>query len=182
VANWSDVGARAAMLPGAALGSQHGAPAWRCRGKVFVQLNPRLRVPGEDEMYTARGDRVMLLADGDERRALVSQDPHTFVVTPHYESTSWIVAWLDTVDVDQLGELVEEAWRTRASGGQRRDATALVRTRRDRTHPRTHGRDGRGAGRLVTGPRCRLPRRSLRDRQRSAGRGRSSQPASPPRS
>ena len=120
MATWEDVAERALQLPGAELGTQHGAPAWRCRNKVFVQLNPRLRIPGEDELFVERGDRVMILTDHDERRALLDQDPETFVVTPHYESTPWVVAWLDTIDIEQLGELVEEAWSTRASVVQRR--------------------------------------------------------------
>ena len=127
---WTTVCERARQLPDAELGTQHGAPAWRVGGKVFVQLNPRLRVPDEEALVDARGDRIMLLTEPDERRALVEADPDTFVVTPHYESSRFVVVWLDSVATDHLAELVEEAWRLRASRPQRR--------RRDGSDPAAH--------------------------------------------
>ncbi len=105
-------------LPGAELGSLHGAQVWRVRGKGLVQLGPRLRVPGEEDLVRGRGELVMLLVAPDEREALLQEDPETFFATPHYDGSPFILVWLRRVAKPRLRELLTDAWRLRASKAQ----------------------------------------------------------------
>ena len=48
----------------------------------------------------------------DERAALVASDPDRFLMPiPSDERYHWVRVRLDSVDVDELRELVEDAWR-----------------------------------------------------------------------
>ena len=62
----------------------------------------------------ARGEVVVIRAERGLREALVHEDPATFFVTPHWETSPSGLVWLDTVSTDELHELVLEAWRARA--------------------------------------------------------------------
>jgi hypothetical protein len=81
-------------------------------GKVIVRLNPRLRMPGEETMRRGRGELIAIRTDRDEREALLQEDPGTFLITPHWESSPFVLVWLATVESEQLRELLIDAWRS----------------------------------------------------------------------
>jgi hypothetical protein len=104
-----------AALPATALDpdEQHN-PAWRVSGKVLARRNPHLRVPNEEALRHARGEVVAIRTERALREALIQEDPTTFFITPHWETSPSLLVWLDTVSTEDLNELIVEAWRARA--------------------------------------------------------------------
>lgn len=120
MATWRTVCELASELPEAEIGERFGAPVWRVRGKVIVQLNPRMRIPEEAEVRARNGDLIALHVRYDERAALLHEQPDTFVVTPHYQNAPEVLVWLRRVKRRQLAELLQEAWRLRMPKTARR--------------------------------------------------------------
>jgi hypothetical protein len=56
--------------------------------------------------------RVVDLAD---QQALISGQPDVFFITPHYDGYPAVLVKPDAVGLEQLAELVEDAWRLRAT-------------------------------------------------------------------
>jgi hypothetical protein len=62
-----------------------------------------------------RFDIVALRTDGvGEKDALIASDGAKFFTEPHYDGYPAVLLRLDTVDVDELRELLTDAWRTKA--------------------------------------------------------------------
>ena len=83
--------------------SYNATPGWRVKNRGLFARGR------EDD------ESIAIKVDYDERRALTTMQPDTFVVTPHYENYPWMIVRLDTVDPDELRELLIEAWRLTAS-------------------------------------------------------------------
>ena len=80
----------------------HTAPAFRVRDKLFVMTSE------DGTTMTCKGAPGM-------QQALVSSDPDRFFVPRYTGKNGWIGIRLDVdQDWDELGELVEEAWRRTA--------------------------------------------------------------------
>jgi hypothetical protein len=66
-------------------------------------------------VYAALSRDETLLGFGfpkEERQALVDSDPERFLLPPPSEMRyNWVVARLDTLDVDEMREFVLDAWR-----------------------------------------------------------------------
>ena len=52
------------------------------------------------------------VADAD---ALLKGQPDVFFSTPHYDGWPGVLVRLEAVSLDQLGELIEDAWRIQAA-------------------------------------------------------------------
>ena len=57
---------------------------------------------------------VVWCGDLDEKEALLASDPNRFTTTPHYDGHPLVLVRLPAVDVEELGELLADAWRVRA--------------------------------------------------------------------
>ena len=57
---------------------------------------------------------VVRVIDMGDREALVRGNPDVFFITPHYDGVPYVLVRLEAVDPGELGELVEDAWRTQA--------------------------------------------------------------------
>ncbi len=116
MATWKMVCEIIRALPGTELDPpDQDAPAWRVNGKVLARRQPRLRVPEEEAMISRRGEVLAIrLFDRAEREALLRQEPSVFFVTPHWQDSPSVLAWLADGPADQLRELLTEAWRARA--------------------------------------------------------------------
>jgi hypothetical protein len=116
MATWETVCEIMKALPGTELDPpQEDAPAWRVNGKVLARHNPRLRVPGEEAMRSRHGDLVAIrVFDRGERDALLRQEPQVFFITPHWQTSPSVLAWLADLPDDLLRELLTDAWRSRA--------------------------------------------------------------------
>ncbi len=113
MATWDDVRSIAGELPGA---SETSERTWRVRGKVFVLERP-LRAADRAHL----GDRASAepplgvhVPDLEAKDALLGAEPDVFFTTPHFDGYPMVLARLGAVDVDELRELVVDAWLSRA--------------------------------------------------------------------
>jgi hypothetical protein len=94
----------------------HGNASWRVRDKLFVWDRPLrgsdLQALG-DEAPTGPvlGARVEHLI---AKEALLADDPAVFFTTPHFDGYAAVLVRLDAIALDELEELIVEAWLTRA--------------------------------------------------------------------
>ncbi len=92
----------ALALPGVVEGTSYGTPAFRVQGKFLARLR-------ED------GETLAVRLDFEEREVLMRADPEKFFITDHYRNHPAVLVRLAAVDEDELAEVLESAWRARAS-------------------------------------------------------------------
>jgi hypothetical protein len=119
VASWDDVRRIALALPESSERSSHGHASWRVRDKGFVWERPLrpadVRALGEDAPKgPILGARVEHLG---AKEALLADDPEVFFTTPHFDGYPAVLVRLDRIALDELDELVVEAWLSRAPKG-----------------------------------------------------------------
>jgi hypothetical protein len=116
VASWDDVRRIALALPECSEGTSFGNIAWKVKDKTFVWERPLrtsdLRALGDDAPGgPILGVRVEHLG---AKEALLADDPAVFFTTPHFDGYAAVLVRLDEISVDELEELIAEAWATRA--------------------------------------------------------------------
>ena len=111
-------------LPGTSEKPSYGTPGFRVRDRLFARLL-------EDEVSLA------VFTTFDERAALAAAAPGTYGWTPHYERYPMVLVQLPAVAVDELRELLVEAWRIRASARER----AALDAASERSAPGAEQRD-----------------------------------------
>ena len=101
--DWADVVAIGTRYPEVEESTWFGTPALRVRGKSFCRLrsNP-------DAL-------VLRVCDLGEVEALLQMRPDVYFVTPHYEGWPYVLVRLEAADPEELGELLEDAWRVFAA-------------------------------------------------------------------
>ena len=99
---WDEVVAIGLGYPGVEVGTSYGTPALRVKGKGMCRMRT-----DPDALVV----RVLDLAD---REALRRGEPDVFFTTPHYDGYPYVLVRLEAIGRDQLGELIEDAWRIRA--------------------------------------------------------------------
>lgn len=99
---WEDVVRLASELPEVEAATWYRTPALKVAGKGFA----RLRTEAEGGL--------VVMCGLDEKAALLDSGDAAFFTTPHYDGHGSVIVDLDRVDVDQLRELLEEAWRLKA--------------------------------------------------------------------
>lgn len=101
---WEDVVAIGTRFPAVEVTTSYGTPA--------------LRVGSAGGMCRMRTDPdalVLRVIDLGEREALLQGQPDVFFSTPHYDGYPYVLVRLEKVDPTELAELLEDAWRIRAS-------------------------------------------------------------------
>lgn len=119
MAEWDDVRRLVAALPDTdEHASYGGCPAWRVHQKSFVWERPlrasdhaALGAAAPAETDPVLGARV---ADEGVKFALIADDPDVYFTTPHFDGYPTVLVRLDRIAVDDLAELVQDAWRVRA--------------------------------------------------------------------
>ncbi len=116
MANWDDVRRIALALPESSEGSSWGNASWRVREKQFVWERPlragEIEALGEDAPDgPILGARVEHLG---AKEALLADDPAVFFTTPHFEGFPAVLVLLDQIALDELEEVIVEAWLARA--------------------------------------------------------------------
>jgi hypothetical protein len=116
VASWDDVRRIALGLPDSSERSSRGLASWRVRDKGFVWERPLragdVRALGDDvPKGPILGARVEHLG---AKEALLADDPDVFFTTPHFDGYPAVLARLDRIALDELNELIVEAWLSRA--------------------------------------------------------------------
>lgn len=92
----------ALALPETTERPSYGTPGFRVKDRLFA----RIREEGDV--------LVVWCADEHEKHELVAADPAKFFTTPHYDGHPSVLVRLRAVDLDELTELLTEAWRARA--------------------------------------------------------------------
>jgi hypothetical protein len=116
MATWDDVARIALGLPEAAERTSRGLCQWSVKDKLFVWERPLRRADlealGEDAPDgPILGVRVEHLG---AKEALLADDPAVFFTTPHFDGYPAVLVRLDEIAVDELEELIVDAWLARA--------------------------------------------------------------------
>jgi hypothetical protein len=91
----------ALALPEVKESRSYGTPGFKVRGKLFARFH-------QD------GEAVVVMIDLKERAMRMRADPRAFYITDHYLNFPWMLVRLSAVRLDDLQELLENAWRLRA--------------------------------------------------------------------
>ena len=116
MADWDDVDRLALALPETAAGSSYGNRAWTVRGKAFAWERP-LRRADREVLGGAAPDGPILGARVEHviaKEALLADDPDVYFTTPHFDGYPAILVRLERIAVQDLEELLAEAWLARA--------------------------------------------------------------------
>jgi len=116
VAGWDDVRRIALALPECSERVSRELAQWRVRDKLFVWERPLrasdLRALGDDAPTgPILGARVEHLG---AKEALLADDPAVFFTTPHFDGYAAVLVRLGQIPLDELEELIVEAWLARA--------------------------------------------------------------------
>ena len=117
MAGWDDVARTALALPDVTEGASYGGTrSWRVRDKAFAWERP-LRKADLAEL----GDRApagpvlaVRVPDVGARDALIADSPSVYFTTAHFDGYPAVLVRLDEIDVDELAEVLDEAWSCRA--------------------------------------------------------------------
>lgn len=116
MATWDDVRRIALALPETSERLSRDLRQWLVRDKAFVWERPLrradVRTLGDDAPGgPILGARVEHLGAKD---ALLADDPGVFFTTPHFDGYPAILVRLDQATLEDLDELIVEAWLARA--------------------------------------------------------------------
>lgn len=116
MATWDDVRRIALALPEAREEERRGNQFWIVKDKLFVWERPLrksdLAALGDDAPEgPILGARVEHLVAKD---ALISDNPDVFFTTPHFDGYPAVLILLEKIALDELEELIVEAWLARA--------------------------------------------------------------------
>ena len=115
MATWDDVRRLALALPETtrALARQR---RWRVKDKLFVWERP-LRKSDLEALGDAAPDGPILGARVEHlvaKEALLADDPSVYFTTPHFDGYPAVLVRLEEIGLEDLEELVVEAWLARA--------------------------------------------------------------------
>src|SRR4051812_50188572 len=116
MATWDDVRRLALGLPETEERTARSGIQWRVRDKLFVWERPLRRSDLEALGDAAPGGPILgarvehLVA----KEALLADDPSVFFTTPHFYGYPAVLVRLDAISVEDLEEVIAEAWLARA--------------------------------------------------------------------
>lgn len=113
---WEDVSRIALSLPEAQEQPLHGLRSWRVRDKLFVWERP-LRKSDLRALGARAPDGPILGARVEHlgaKEALVADDPSVYFTIPHFDGYPAVLVRLERIGLDELNELIVEAWLARA--------------------------------------------------------------------
>jgi hypothetical protein len=116
MATWDDVRRLALALPETAEVTSRGHIQWRVKDKLFVWERP-LRRPDLEALGAAAPDGPILGARVEHvvaKEALIADAPQIYFTTPHFDGYPAVLVRLEEIGLEELTELVTEAWLCRA--------------------------------------------------------------------
>ena len=116
MAGFEDVRRIALALPEASEKTSRGLVAWRVRDKLFAWERPlrasEVRVLGAE---VPRGPILAVRVEHEgAKTALLAADPRVFFTTAHFDGYRAVLVRLEQIALDELAELIVEAWLCRA--------------------------------------------------------------------
>jgi hypothetical protein len=116
VATWDDVRRIALALPETSERLSRDLRHWRVKDKLFVWERP-LRRADLEALGADAPDGPILGARVEHlvaKEALLADDPALFFTTPHFEGYPAILVRMDAIGLEDLHEVIVEAWLARA--------------------------------------------------------------------
>jgi hypothetical protein len=116
MASWDDVRRLALALPETEERQSRGHAQWRVKDKLFVWERP-LRQSDLRALGDSAPDGAILGARVEHelaKQALIQDDPNVFFTTPHFDGYPAVLVQLEHIGVDDLEEVIVEAWLCRA--------------------------------------------------------------------
>src|SRR5690348_1239674 len=116
MATWDDVRRLALAMPGAEERVSRDMRQWRVKEKLFVWERP-LRRSDLEALGDAAPSGPILGARVEHlvaKEALLADDPDVYFTTPHFDGYPAVLVQLEEIGLDDLEELIVEAWLTRA--------------------------------------------------------------------
>jgi hypothetical protein len=116
MATWEDVQRLALAMPDSSERRSRELRQWRVKDKLFVWERP-LRATDLAALGDAAPDGPILGARVEHvgaKEALIADDPAVFFTTPHFDGYPAILVGLDVIGLEDLREVVVEAWLCRA--------------------------------------------------------------------
>lgn len=119
IASWDDVRRLALSLPETREQAMHGLMSWRVRDKLFVWERPLrpsdLRALDALGREAPKGEILGARVEHEGAKlALIESDPEVYFTIPHFDGYNAVLARLERIDVQELEELIIEAWLLRA--------------------------------------------------------------------
>jgi hypothetical protein len=116
VADLEDVRRIALDLPETSERPQWGNASWRVRDKPFVWERP-LRPADLRALGDAAPDGPILGVRVEHlgaKEAMIADDPSVYFTTPHFDGYAAVLVRLDEIALDELKEVIAEAWLCQA--------------------------------------------------------------------
>jgi hypothetical protein len=116
MATWDDVRRLALEMPEATEVTSRERAQWRVKDKLFVWERP-LRKSDLEALGDEAPDGPILGARVEHlvaKEAMLADDPSVFFTTPHFEGYPAVLVQLEKIALDDLREVVVEAWLARA--------------------------------------------------------------------
>jgi hypothetical protein len=116
VAGWDDVARIALGLPETSERTSRDNRQWRVKDKLFVWERP-LRRSDLEALGDSAPEGPILGARVEHlvaKEALLADDPTVFFTTPHFDGYPAVLVQLDRVGLEDLDEVIVEAWLARA--------------------------------------------------------------------
>ena len=116
MATWHDVRRIALSLPETSERLSRGLTQWRVKDKGFVWERP-LRRADLEALGDQAPDGPILGARVEHlvaKEALLADDPSIYFTTPHFDGYPAILVRLERIGLEDLHELIVEAWLARA--------------------------------------------------------------------
>ena len=116
MSTWEDVSRLALELPETSERLSRDLRQWRVKDKAFVWERP-LRRADLDALGDEAPEGPILGARVEHlvaKEALLADDPTVYFTTPHFDGYPAILVRLDRIELEDLQELVVEAWLARA--------------------------------------------------------------------
>ena len=116
MATWDDVQRLALALPETSEAISREQRHWRVKDKSFVWERPLRRA--DLEALGAQAPQGSILGARVEhliaKEALLADDPDVYFTTPHFKGYPAVLVQLERIGLDDLQELIVEAWLARA--------------------------------------------------------------------
>src|ERR671916_784150 len=112
MATWDDVRRLALALPE----TSEAGMTWKVKDKGFVWDRP-LRKKELADLGAAAPDGPILgvrTPDVGAKETLLADSPHIYFTTPHFNGYPAVLVRLGEIDVDELAEILAEAWLVQA--------------------------------------------------------------------
>jgi hypothetical protein len=116
MATWDDVQRIALAMPESDERISRENRQWRVKDKLFVWERP-LRRSDLEALGDAAPDGPILGARVEHlvaKEALLADDPGVFFTTPHFDGYPAVLVRLEEISVEDLEEVIVEAWLCRA--------------------------------------------------------------------